>query len=127
MVTVPFDEPVLIVVLAAVLSLMLVVPVTVRLVVALTTPPCNVAVVVILLPVEIVPKPDAILPAAITPVLLTVKAPLLIFRLLPARAPVAVTVAPCNAAVVVMLLPVEIVPKPVVILPADITPALDTA
>ncbi len=44
-------------------------PPSCKAVVAFTVPPCTVADVVMLLPVEIVPKPDAIEPDASAPVL----------------------------------------------------------
>ena len=71
------------------------------------------------LPVVVIP-----VAAVIAPVLETAKAPALMLRLLPLRTPVAVTAAPWMVAVVVILLPVEIVPKPLVIEPAARAPVL---
>jgi len=98
----------------------------VTLVVPVTLAPCTVEVVVMLLAVEITPKPVVMEPADIAPPLLTTRPPEPTLRLLPASAPVAVTVAPCTAEVVVMLLAVEITPKPVVIEPFVSAPALLT-
>lgn len=62
--------------------------------------------------------------AVMAPELLTAKAPLLMLRVLPCKAPVAVTVAPVTVAVVLILFPVEIAPKPEAMEPLARAPVL---